>query len=101
MWGAPLNATDFQNAKKVLQDVNITEKTRQAIRNGIESGRNFKGEATVFNLIHCYWPNKAWPLRFTNANGSKGFPYCHNLVVGVSLLHSSFLSKEAASATRR
>ncbi len=48
MWGAPLNATDFQNAKKVLQDVNITEKTRQAIRDGIESGKNFKGEATVY-----------------------------------------------------
>jgi hypothetical protein len=71
VWGAPLNATDFQNAKKVLQDVNITEKTRQAIRDGIESGKNFKGEATVYNLIHCYWANKAWSSWFTDANGAK------------------------------
>jgi hypothetical protein len=51
VWGLPLNATDFQNAKKVQQDVSITEKTRQAIRAGIESGKNIKGEAKVF-LCH-------------------------------------------------
>jgi hypothetical protein len=54
VWGPPLNATDFQNAKKVLQDVNITEKTRQAIRDGIESGKNFKGE---LQYIIC-WQTK-------------------------------------------
>jgi hypothetical protein len=52
VWGLPLNATDFQNAKKVQQDVSITEKTRQAIRAGIESGKNIKGEAKEF--IICF-----------------------------------------------
>jgi hypothetical protein len=42
VWGLPLNSDDFLNAKKV-QEMTITEKTRQAIRAGIESVNNRTG----------------------------------------------------------
>jgi hypothetical protein len=44
VWGQPLNADDFLNGKKVQQEMTITEKTRQAIRAGIESANNNAGE---------------------------------------------------------
>ncbi len=39
----PLNAEDFLNGKKVQKEMTITEKTRQAIRAGIESVNNNTG----------------------------------------------------------
>jgi hypothetical protein len=42
VWGLPLNSDDFLNAKKV-QEMTLTEKTRQAIRAGIESVNNRTG----------------------------------------------------------
>jgi hypothetical protein len=44
VWGQPLNADDYLNGKKVQQEMTITEKTRQAIRAGIESANNNAGE---------------------------------------------------------
>jgi hypothetical protein len=46
VWGPPLTAEDFLNAKKV-QDMSITEETRQAIRAGIESESQHRGELGV------------------------------------------------------
>jgi hypothetical protein len=48
VWGMPLNAEDFLNGKKVQQEMTITEKTRQAIRAGIESVNNNTGD--IFSL---------------------------------------------------
>ena len=51
VWGRPLNADDFQNGKKVQQEMTITEKTRQAIRAGIESANNNAGEMLYLECL--------------------------------------------------
>jgi hypothetical protein len=43
VWGPPLNAQDFINARQ-LKDVSITEEGRKAIRAGIESEALNKGK---------------------------------------------------------
>ncbi len=47
VWGLPLNSDDFLNAKKV-QEMTLTEKTRQAIRAGIESVNNRTGQISLY-----------------------------------------------------
>ena len=50
VWGPPLSGEDFLNGQKV-QEVSITEETRQAIRAGIESESLHKGTTLLSNIL--------------------------------------------------
>jgi hypothetical protein len=54
VWGLPLNSDDFLNAKKVQREMTITEKTRQAIRAGIESVNNSTGYNNSVTVFYLY-----------------------------------------------
>jgi hypothetical protein len=54
----PLNAEDFLNGKKVQQEMTITEKTRQAIRAGIESVNNYTGDIFSLWMRSCHVVNE-------------------------------------------
>jgi hypothetical protein len=54
VWGLPLNSDDFLNARKVQKEMTITEKTRQAIRAGIESVNNSTGYNNSVAVLYLY-----------------------------------------------
>ncbi len=54
VWGLPLNSDDFLNARKVQREMTVTEKTRQAIRAGIESVNNSTGSNNSVTVFYLY-----------------------------------------------
>ena len=48
-----MTAEDFMRAKQV-QEISITEETRQAIRAGIESETYYSGQSNMYCFLFCF-----------------------------------------------